>query len=303
MGISHTSDMAVADCFRGTFTILLVVVNSLLAICSLAVIGLASYGLAVQESTVTGSGFFLWVMLIAGIVMLITALMGCCSAQSNSKGWLCCYSFLLLIALAVSATYVAFAWTAVYSLEGATACNFNPDSTLGNDCSSYRGAMNLTSVGYLSQAQDCGLKCDGSETKPTDITCECSNGDSWFASVIDSTCPAYPVADQSSVINAGKAVIDFAGCLDMFHKSAQSMGDELDIDIDSTAATVAAGYFCACPARFTDAYEGVLRTTLIPGMIQGGLVLLLVLSACCLMCIPSQREVIVTRYYTQQARV
>lgn len=297
--------MGFSDCFRSVFTVLLVVVNSLLALCSLAVIGLASYGLYVQESQATGSGFFLWVMLIAGIVMLITALIGCCSAQSDSKGWLCCYSFLLLMALAVTAIYVAFAWTAVYALEGATACNFSPDSTLGTDCSSYHGAMNLTSIGYLSQAQDCDLECTGSETPSTatEITCECSNGDSWFGSVIASDCPAYPILDQSGIIDTGKAGIDFFGCVNLFVQSGKSMGNELDMDMDSTAAALAAGYFCACPTRFTNAYEGVLRTTLIPGMIQGALVLLLVLSACCLMCIPSQRKVIVSRYYTQQARV
>lgn len=283
--------MACSDCFRSLFTVFLVVVNSLLALCSLAVIGLAIYGVVVQGSLSSPTAIFLWVMLAAGIIMLLTALMGCCGAQSNSKGWLCCYSFLLLVALIVSIIYLSIAWTAVYGLQGATACNFNQASTAGDNCESYYGTMNVTALTYLAQAQSCDLDCQGSSTNPTQIDCECKNGDSWFTSVIASDCPNYPW-----LTNPLQGIPDFAGCGLLFSNIADS-------DSDFTGTVLAASYFCACPARFTDAYEGVINATIIPGMIQAGLILLLVLSACCLMCIPSQRKVIVSRYYQQQATV
>lgn len=152
--------------------------------------------------------------------------------------------------------------------------------------------MNVTALTYLSQAQSCDMECtrNGNE-----VTCECSNGDSWFTSVLASDCPSWEYAD----------LLDVPGCGKMF---ADVAADDSDLNETTPAERMAAAalpalYFCTCPARFADAYEGVIRATIIPGMIQGGLILLLVLSACCLMCIPSQRKVIVSRYYAQQATV
>lgn len=288
--------MGCTDCFRSLFTVFLVLVNSLLALCSLAVIGLAIYGVVLQSSVSSVTAIFLWIMLAAGIIMLVTALMGCCGAQSDSKGWLCCYSFLLLIALVVSIIYLSFAWTAVYALQGATACNFNPASTVGNDCESYEGAMNVTALGFLAQAQACDLDCSGDSKNPLSFSCECKNGDSWFTGVVNSECPEYPV--QANPLAGG---LDFVGCAATF---GEVVLDDSDLTQDEvTAAAGWGGYFCACPARFADAYDSMIRATIIPGMIQGGLVALLVLSSCCLMCIPSQRKVIVSRYYAQQATV
>lgn len=287
--------MGCTDCFRSLFTVFLVLVNSLLALCSLAVIGLAIYGVVLQQSLSSASAIFLWIMLAAGIIMFLTALMGCCGARSDSKGWLCCYSFLLLIAFVVSIVYLSFAWTAVYALQGATACNFNPGSAMGSDCESYEGAMNVTFIGYLAQAQACDLDCSGDSSNPLSVSCKCQNGDSWFTSVVNSKCPDYPV--QANPV-AGLA--DFVGCGVAF---AEVVSDS-DLTQDEVVEAASwGGYFCACPARFADAYDGVFRATIIPGMIQGGLVALLVLSACCLMCIPSQRKVLVSRYYAQQATV
>lgn len=289
--------MTLSDCCRGTFTIFLVVVNSLLALCSIAVIALAGYGLGVQSSLSSGFAIFLWVMLAAGIVMLMTALMGCCSARSNSKGWLCCYAFLLIIALILTVVYLSFAWSIVYALDGATDCNFSPDSTLGNNCESYSGAMNVTALGYLAQAQACGLQCYGEVTDmtlPIDMTCECTNGDDWFASVASSACPT-PLS-PSDLQRVAVRVADFEEC------TAIVSYQENEFD-NKDRIKYAAEYFCLCPARFAYAYESVLKATIIPGMIQGAFVLLLVMSSCCLMCIPSQRKVIVSRYYTQQATV
>jgi len=226
------------------------------------------------------------VMLAGGIVMVITATMGCTGAAQQSRTALCCYLCLIAMCLIFAIAYLSIFYVLIYALKYSTVpCNFNPEKS---GCEEYRNTMNFTMTLYGAQYYNCipEMQSNGN------FTCT-QNDDDFFLSMANSPCPEYPIAVDGSIQSAADLIACTAFGTQIYNELISSDDSVLEI------GTVVA-YFCSCPARFTDGYIYAIALAAIPGWLQGGVVLLLIFSACLLMCLPKYREEVRTRYYVQQ---
>jgi len=255
-------------------------INLIFFLCGAAVVVVAIWQLTTPGMTTGAVGIVLWVMLGTGILTLLLSLWGCVIASSQSKSGLCCYGFIMIIALVVTVLYVIAGGVASGLISGATECGFNPNSVTGTDCKSLEGIMNATATAYMGASSLCNPS-----GKPTYLGgggVVCQSGDKWTQNLINSACPVEPNPD------------DISNCSLLLIEAAPEGGDE-------DMAKQAASLFCMCPARFTYVYVTILNDSIIPGAIQAVVLFLLVMSACFLMCMPKRRAYVMQHYYMTQS--
>lgn len=124
-----------------------------------------------------------------------------------------------------------------------------------------------------------GETCNATGAPPNVV---CESGNTFLENVINSECPEEPAA------------ADVTNCFALLE--AQAPKDAVKAEVE-----VSAFYFCSCPARFTNVYIDVMHTAIIPGIVQSIVLFILTLSACCLMCMPKRREMVMQRYYMTQS--
>lgn len=258
-------------------------INAIFFACGAAVIAVAIYALVLPGMTTGAMGVILWVMLGTGILTVLLSLWGCCIASSQSKSGLCCYGFILIIALVISVLYVIAGGVASSMITGATECGFNPESSYnanGTDCRSLEGVMNMSAAAYMATGSSCNATFV-SDPEPQII---CQSGDMWIQNIANAECPT-----------ANNDLDNQAACKHLLIGSVPDQADTGEADL-------AASYFCECPARFTTVYTAILTDSMIPGIVQACVLFLLVFASCCLMCMPKQRQMVMQRYYVAQSQ-
>lgn len=259
----------------------MILINTVFFLAGGAVLGVAIWQM-VLTGMITGLlGTLLWVMLATGALTMLLSLWGCGIANSQSRTGLCCYGFLTIIALVISVLYVVAGGVGAGMLTGATECGFNPESVNGTNCESFEGVMNASASIYMGVGGSCNASGIPEAMGGEGVICQ-NPGNTFTQDIINSACPEEPATD------------DFPNCFALVKAQAPEGADEADVDNG-------AFYFCTCPARFTNVYINVMNTAIIPGIVQSVVLFILTLSACCLMCMPKRREMVMQRYYMTQS--
>jgi len=274
------AEMSCTDCFRGTLQFFMYLINTVFFLAGVSVLGVAIWQLTLPGMSASVVGILLWVMLGTGILTMILALWGCGIASSQSRAGLCCYGFIMIVALVISVLYIIVGGVGAGMLTGATECGFNPESVNGTNCQSLEGVMNASAAAYMGVGGSCNAT--GLPVSMGGEGVICQSGDTFTQNIINSDCPAEPAHD------------DFNNCFALLEAQAPQGAAKADVDNG-------AFYFCLCPARFTNVYVDVINTAIIPGIVQSIVLFILTMSACCLMCMPKRREMVMQRYYMTQS--